>query len=73
MAVKSVKGYKTEDGTIFEIDESNPSKALEMAQAHEGNWAFKHWCEGHICVGGEWSAQMVAGTILESWHVVKKV
>lgn len=72
MALKTVHAYKTEDGTLFEIEQMNPAASMAEALAHDKEWAFRKWCEQNICVGGEWSSRMVADAIIAEWHMEKR-
>ncbi len=65
--MREVKGFLTSDNTFFHYDEE--AQAIE----HESKLGFRDWCQGNICIGGEWSATMVANEILENWSVVRKL
>jgi hypothetical protein len=56
--------FVTEDGKTFH-DHSK-------ARSHQARQRFHEWCQKNICVGGEWSSEMVANAILEEWIVTKR-
>ncbi len=56
--------YRTTDGQHHATESA--------AEAHQKALDFKAWCAENICVGGEWSAEMVAKEVLEHWLVEPK-
>ena len=64
MKIKKVAMFVTTDG--------KPHALLEDAERHQKEIDFISWCQNNICGGGEWSARMVADTILEHWEVREK-
>lgn len=56
-----VQGWKTTDDKIW--------GSLEDAYFHQHKLNFHTWCCENICVGGSWSADMVAEMILKHWSV----
>lgn len=56
-----VHGWKTTDDEIWE--------SREEAESHQNKLNFQTWCFQNICMGGHWTADMVAKEILEHWHV----
>lgn len=59
--------YMTSDGRKF----VGPG-AMCDAINHQHKVDFFTWCEKNICVGGEWSADMVAAEIMAHWNVSAK-
>lgn len=57
-------GWTTTDGKFF--------TDYTLAGTHQNELDFKAWCSDNICVGGEWSADMVARAILDNWLVMKR-
>jgi len=43
------------------------------AEVHERVHDFRTWCMTNICVGGEWSSDMVSESILEHWDMKRKI
>ena len=66
MGLSNVQGVLTSDGKFFFKEDK------AKAEAHEAEVQFRRWCGTNICVGGEWSSQMVATRILEDWVVTPK-
>lgn len=57
-------GWKADDGTVF--------ATRAEAEEHDHDTAFHAWCRDNICVGGEWTATMVARVILTHWHLLRR-
>jgi len=53
--------WVTTDGRHFDT--------ADEAGDHQEEIDFDGWCQENICVGGEWSAQMVSRAILGTWVV----
>jgi hypothetical protein len=62
--VKPVQGWETTDGRFWHKQD----EAIE----HQNRLDFLNWCGNNICVGGEWSATMVAQAILDNFDVRKR-
>lgn len=63
MALRPFDGWITTDGSLFALKGD--------AEKYEGDYQFRKWCNENICVGGEWTSQMVAHAILEHWKVAR--
>jgi hypothetical protein len=63
MALTNVQGFLASDGKFFFKDQG------QAASVYEAELQFKAWCRLNICVGGEWSSDMVSKAILEYWTV----
>jgi hypothetical protein len=61
---RSISGFQTSSGEIF--------LALDEALVAERRLDFIRWCNKNICLGGEWTAEMVAIAVLENWEVKAK-
>jgi len=61
---REIAAYEASDGSLH--------RTQVAAEQHEETYQFQRWCEGNICVGGEWSARMVSEEILQYWSVKKR-
>lgn len=61
--ISKIQCWKASDGRVFETESA--------ALFHERVELFHTWCRENICVGGEWSSDMVAAAILREWAVSK--
>lgn len=59
--IQPVTCYRTADG----IDH----QTMDAAILHDAKVKFFKWCSDNICVGGEWSARMVADEISDKFLV----
>jgi hypothetical protein len=59
--IEKLQAFKTSDGNLHEhqMDALNHQKWLN----------FSKWCRENICIGGEWSASMVATEIWDKFVV----
>ena len=60
---------KIEEVTMFKASDGTCYPTMDEACDYQEALEFRQWCEKNICVGGEWSAQMVATEILRYWNV----
>ena len=59
--LRPIDGYEATDGAFF----TDYGAALQYQKRLD----FFAWCAQKICVGGEWSSQMVAQEIWANWKV----
>lgn len=63
MALAHVNGYLASDGRFFFKDDKTEAETYELILE------FRRWCSENVCIGGDWSSQMIASRILEDWIV----
>jgi len=63
---------KVEELTVFRTTDGKFHEDMDAACDWQEQLDFRAWCRQNICVGGEWSASMVADEVLAHWRVCPK-
>lgn len=63
---------KVEELTVFKTSDGKFHETMDAACDHQEKIYFREWCRNNICVGGEWSSDMVSDAILNNWKVEER-